>query len=125
MTTSANLTARDKYTLTCSDGHLKMELLKGQVATCKAYALYHEAAKPAKEGEEPKEPKEVLSVLAEDGNVYSTVSPSFIRGFRQFVEMFQPKGPFEFLTVSQDTKSKRVCILFRAVSWEGCDEAAD
>lgn len=50
-----------------------------------------------------------------DGQVYSTISKSFIRGFKEFMQFLSPTAEFDFRVILRETRAGRKCILF-----EGC-----
>ena len=53
-----------------------------------------------------------------DGCVYSTISKSFIRGFKEFMPFLATASAFDFRVHLRETKSGRKCILFEGVSIE-------
>lgn len=52
------------------------------------------------------------------GNVYSTISKSFIRGFKEFMAFLSDAATFEFRVHLRETRAGRKCILFEGVSIE-------
>ena len=108
------MTQKERYMLMNAPASKKMEDLKGQVATCEKYLIYD---KEDKNGEV----KEVCSMLI-GGDVYSAISPSFIRGLKEFCNIFNPPCPFDFRVIAKASAKGRECILFQAEKWEGSDD---
>lgn len=83
--TSAALSTKEKYAL-CLSGHAgKMETIKGQIVEPSAWALYTDVDK--KTGEL----KQILSLMI-DGEVFATISATFIDDFMRMVEFFASEG---------------------------------
>lgn len=75
-----DLSDRKAFALMTTDRSKKMSELKGVVIIPESWVLY--------EGEDQKgEPVEILT-LVNEGEIFSTISPTFIRRFRQIVDYF-------------------------------------
>lgn len=75
-----DLSDRKAFALMTTDRSKRMSELKGVVVEPESWVLY--------EGEDQKgEPVEILTMVA-DGEIFSTISPTFIRKFRQIVDYF-------------------------------------
>lgn len=74
------LTAKEKYALSYNQGINKMSDHVGERITIDKFMMY--------EDEDEDGIRTILSILAENGQVYATNSPTFIRDFTRIVEMF-------------------------------------
>lgn len=73
---------KEIYKLTMDTKAQKMSDAAGMVLTIQAWAIYEDA--DTKTGEM----REVLSILTPDGDVYSTISPTFKKDFLKMAEVF-------------------------------------
>lgn len=81
-----NLTTAQKYALCLSGNAAKMETLKGQTIGLHAWALYQD------EDKKTGELKQILSIMDEEGDVYATISETFINDFFRMQDFFQSEG---------------------------------
>lgn len=83
---SNGLTTKEQYRLCMGDGSQKMIDAIGQTMELRAWALYEDVDKATGEVHE------VLSIANEDGEIFSTVSRTFIETFTGMMEFFEAFG---------------------------------
>lgn len=84
---SKELTKRELYKLTKDSNSRNMKEAVGGALDVKAWAHY-EDYRIGKGGEKTDELQEALSILTDEDEVFSTISPSFIRSFMDIVDTF-------------------------------------
>lgn len=83
---SAELTAKDLYTLTMNPNTQKMKDVKGQRIELGKWAIYEDVNK--KSGEI----HNILAVATPEGEAFATNSPTFIDDFISMLELFESMG---------------------------------
>ena len=84
---SGELTKRELYKLTKDSNSRNMKEALGGALEVKAWAHYSDY-RIGKGGEKTDEEQEALSILTVEDEVFSTISPSFIRSFMDIVDTF-------------------------------------
>ena len=87
---SGELTKKELYKLTKDSNSRKMTEATGGALDVAAWAYYTDY-RIGKGGEKTDEEQEALSILTVEDEVFSTISPSFIRTFMDIVETFGEK----------------------------------
>lgn len=93
---------KELYLMTHTIQSGKMSDLDGQTVEPKEWALYEDVDKTSGEV------KEVLTVLMPDGNVYGTISRTFIESFVDLTSELGERAPF--IVCSGTTKAGRTFI---------------
>lgn len=83
---SADLTAKDIYTLTMNPNTQKMKDAKGQRIELDRWAIYEDVNK--KTGEL----HNILTVATPEGETFATNSPTFIEDFESMIALFTSMG---------------------------------
>lgn len=83
---SAELTAKDIYTLTMNPNTQKMKDVKGQRIEIDRWAIYEDINKKTEE------PQQILSIATPEGETFATNSPTFIDDFVNMISLFHSMG---------------------------------
>ena len=96
-----NLTAAEQYFLTAAPDIQKMSSVKGQVIDVDKWCIYTDVNN--KTGEE----FELVSIMTPEKEVFVTNSKTFVRSFRQIVEIFGTDGFAKIKVGSGTSKAGR------------------
>lgn len=86
-----NLTAAEQYYLTVAPNIQKMSAVKGQTLDVDKWCIYTDVNKTGEE-------VELVSIMTPEREVFATNSKTFVKSFRQIVEIFGTDG-FNRITV--------------------------
>lgn len=83
---SANLNAKQIYTLTMNPATVKMKDVVGERIEISYWAIYEDVSQ--KTGEV----QEILAIATPDNKCYATNSPTFTRDFKNMIDLFEGMG---------------------------------
>lgn len=105
------LTKEEIYFLTKSQEVQKMAAAADSTFNLKSWAIYLDHNT---DGEEV----ELFSMLTEDGEIFATNSPTFIRAFREILDIFDPAEIKRLKVMNGTSKNNRTFVTCAYVSAE-------
>ena len=105
------LTKEEIYFLTKSQEVRKMAEAADSTFDLKSWAIYLDHNN---DGEEV----ELFSMLTEDGEIFATNSPTFIRAFREILDIFDPEYIKRLKVMNGTSKNNRTFVTCAYVSAE-------